>query len=140
MADQRTSSGHDAPTSVSALGLRWAALRGMLASPLIDAEDQRALKDELLRELQVIERDFAALPARSAAEISAKLEVVKTVLRQTLEGQGWIVRLLESAQTDLRLSEAKSAVRPERPTLSRSFPARPEPNHATTETGIAAVA
>jgi len=141
MADQKSSSGGpDAPASVSALGLRWAALRGMLASPLIEAEDQRALRDELLRELQIIERDFAALPARNAVEMSAKLDVVKTVLRQTLDGNGWIIRLVESVQTDLRLSETK-AMRPERPTLSRSFPPRPEPVHApAAETEVAAVA
>jgi hypothetical protein len=140
MADQKSASGHDAPASVSALGLRWAALRGMLSSPLIEAEDQRALRDELLRELQIIERDFAALPARNAVEMSAKLDVVKTVLRQSLEGQGWIIRLLESVQTDLRLSETK-ALRPERQTLSRSFPARPaEPMLAPVDTEVAAVA
>jgi hypothetical protein len=140
MADQKTSSGHDVPVSVSALGLRWAALRGMLASPLIDAEDQRALKEELLRELQVIERDFAALPARNTVEMSAKIDVVKTVLRQSPEGQGWIVRLLESVQTDLRLADTKVAPRPERPALSRSFPARPEPSQPAAETDVAAVA
>jgi hypothetical protein len=67
MADQKNQLGTDGPTSVSALGLRWAALRGMLGSPLIEAEEQRPLRDELLRELQVIERDFAGISDRRTA-------------------------------------------------------------------------
>ncbi len=137
MSDHKPASGPDAPASVSALGLRWAALRGMRSSPLIESEDQRALRDELLRELQIIERDFAALPARNAVEMSAKLDVVKTVLRQSLDGQGWILRLLESVQTDLRLAETKAA-RPERPPLARSFALRPEPASGSSGNDVAA--
>ena len=80
MADNRNQSGLESPPSVSALGLRWAALRGMLASPLIDADEQRGLREELLRELQAIEQDFAAVPARTAIEVSAKIDVVKSRL------------------------------------------------------------
>ena len=132
MQDAKTPSGSDVPASVSALGLRWAALRGMLASPLIEAEDQRSLRDELVRELQAIERDFAALPARNAVEMSAKLDVVKTVLRQSPDSQAWVLRLIESVQTDLRLSEQKPHARPERAPLSRAFPPRQEPSAGET--------
>src|SRR5919107_1792466 len=90
-------------SSVSALGLRWAALRGMLSSPLIEAEEQRSLREDLVRELQTIERDFATLPARNSTELSAKIDVAKTVLRQGMaHEQGWIVELLDSVQADLR--------------------------------------
>ena len=58
VADSQNQSGLEGTQSVSALGLRWAALRGMLNSPLITVEDQRPLRDELVRELAAIERDF----------------------------------------------------------------------------------
>jgi hypothetical protein len=130
VAESKNPAGLDGATSVSALGLRWAALRGMLASPLIEADEQRPLRDELLRELQVIEQDFATLPARSPIEISAKIDVVKQVLRQLpLEGQAWLTDLLDSVQTDLRAAGLRATGRPERTggPLSRTFQPRPEP-------------
>lgn len=118
-------------STVSGLGLRWAALRGMLSSPLIEADEQRSLRDDLVRELQTIERDFATLPARNATEVSAKIDVAKTVLRQgTSHDQGWIVDLLDSVQTDLRtLNAAASLSRQERTpvNLQRRFAAAPQP-------------
>ena len=128
MADTRNPAGLDSNPSVSALGLRWAALRGMLASPLIEADEQRGLRDELVRELQAIERDFTGLQARSAIEISAKIDVAKTALRDSGgEGLRWLVDLLDSVQTDLRAMQPNAPAG--RPTahLSRTFQARPEP-------------
>jgi hypothetical protein len=128
LADSRNETGHDnhAP-SVSALGLRWAALRGMLGSPLIEADEQRGLREELLRELQAIERDFAGLPARITVEIAAKIEVAKTAVRsEATDRPHWVVDLLESIQSDLRSVAASApAVRPTAH-LSRAFPARAE--------------
>jgi hypothetical protein len=130
MNESKNPAGLDGTLSVSALGLRWAALRGMLASPLIEAEEQRSLREDLLRELQAIEQDFATLTSRNPIEISAKIDVVKTILRQTaLEERSWLAALLESVQADLRTVGAKApAGRPERApvNLSRSFPSRPE--------------
>jgi hypothetical protein len=128
MADPKNQTGLDAATSVSALGLRWAALRGMLGSPLIEADEQKQLRDDLVRELQAIERDFSAIAARSPIEIAAKIDVVKTALRQNgLDEDGWITSLLDSVQIDIRTAGATgSGSRPERPPmhLSRAAPVR----------------
>jgi hypothetical protein len=129
VADSKNPASLDGSPTVSALGLRWAALRGMLASPLIEADEQRSLREELLRELQSIEQDFANLPARSAVEVVAKIDVVKTTLRQgSFEGQGWLADLLESVQADLRQTARPAPARPERSpaNLQRSFSSRPE--------------
>jgi hypothetical protein len=132
VAESKNPAGLDGSTSVSALGLRWAALRGMLASPLIEAEEQRSLREDLLRELQAIEQDFATLPARNTIELSAKIDVVKTALRQSaVDGQGWLTSLLESVQSDLRATIPRAPTgRPERgpAALSRNFPNRAEAN------------
>jgi hypothetical protein len=139
MADPKNQTGLDGAASVSALGLRWAALRGMLGSPLIEAEEQKALREDLLRELQVIERDFSAIAARSPIEISAKIDVVKAALRQSgLDDDGWITNLLDSVQTDLRsVSQATPATRSERPVhLSRAAPFRND-QHTTSSAGDA---
>src|SRR3954470_8660011 len=132
MSDLNNQTGSEGSSSVSGLGLRWAALRGMLSSPLIEAEEQRSLRDDLVRELQTIERDFATLPARNATEISAKIDVAKTVLRQGLGHEpGWIGELLESVQADLRaLSAATPPSRHERTpaNLQRRFATAPQPS------------
>jgi hypothetical protein len=134
VAESRHPTPLDGSPSVSALGLRWAALRGMLSSPLIDAEEQRALREELLRELQSVEQDFAGLPARSTVEISAKIDVVKTALRQEqAEAHAWLADLLESVQADLRSGAPKpTSSRQERPptNLTRAFQNRAEPSAA----------
>jgi len=131
LAETRNQTGLDSVPSVSALGLRWAALRGMLASPLIEADEQRGLREELLRELHAIERDFAGLQARTTVEISAKIEVAKTALRDSATDRPpWLGDLLDSVQSDLRaVAPSPPSAHSVRPTahLSRTFQARPEP-------------
>jgi hypothetical protein len=135
MSDVNSQTIPDGTSSVSALGLRWAALRGMLGSPLIEAEEQRTLREDLIRELQTLERDFALLASRNTAEISAKLDVALTVMRPTFpEEQQWMIDLLESVQADLRsVQGAFAAPRPERASGSQrryttaTAPAAPEP-------------
>jgi hypothetical protein len=108
----------------------------MLASPLIEAEEQSTLREELIRELQTLERDFALLQSRNTTEISAKLDVALTVMRPTFpEDQQWMLDLLESVQADLRsVHAAPAAPRPERaPSHLRRYaaataPAAPEPS------------
>ena len=110
VADSQNFTGQDGTQSVSALGLRWAALRGMLNSPLITAEEQRPLRDELLRELSAIEQDFSDLPSRSTMEISAKLDIAKSALRERIQGgEAWLVDLIESIQSDLHSVAHKPA-------------------------------
>lgn len=143
MADPKNQTGLDGAASISALGLRWAALRGMLGSPLIEADEQKALREDLLRELQVIERDFSAVAARSPVEISAKIDVVKAALRQSgLDEDGWITSLLDSVQGDLRsVGNAASATRSERPMhLSRAAPLRNDQHTTSGEAEQPAVA
>jgi hypothetical protein len=134
----------DGSQSVSALGLRWAALRGMLASPLILSEEQRSLREELLRELGHIEQNFVALQSRNAMEISAKIDIAKSALHEGLQsGQTWLISLLESIQTDLHATGTKAAsngaVRPA-VTISRAYQPRSEsgmPTNDETETTAA---
>jgi hypothetical protein len=110
VAEPRNVSGLDGSQSVSALGLRWAALRGMLTSPLILVEEQRPLRDELLRELGSIEQDFVSLQSRNPMEISAKIDIAKSALREGLQaGQPWLINLLESIQADLQTANLKPA-------------------------------
>lgn len=122
--------------SVSALGLRWAALRGMLNSPLITAEDQRALRDELLVELASVEQDFSTLQSRNPMEISAKVDIAKSALRDKLDaGELWMLDLLESIQADLQNVLTKAGPGPApapRPAvnLSRAHQPRPDENAA----------
>jgi|SRR4051812_34917649 hypothetical protein len=135
MSDLNNQTASEGSSSVSGLGLRWAALRGMLSSPLIEAEEQRSLRDDLVRELQTIERDFATLSARNSTELSAKIDVAKTVLRQgNAHDQAWVVELLESVQSDLRTLNAPPTSRHERnpANLQRRFATAPQtaPVHA----------
>lgn len=129
MAEVNRHPGLDRADTVSALGLRWAALRGMLGSPLIEAEEHQSLRNELFRELGTLERDLASVGARSAVEVAAKIDILKATLRQA-GGEDWLVELLESVKTDARsLIEARNA-RPERTRadIVRSVPGRdPEP-------------
>jgi hypothetical protein len=129
--------GLEGSQSVSALGLRWAALRGMLTSPLIMVEEQRGLREELLRELGSIEQEFVALPSRNSMEISAKLDIAKSAVRDGLQaGHNWLVDLLDSIQTDLHLTNAKpSNPSTNRPTANlvraqHQQPQRPENGNA----------
>ena len=129
MADANRHPGLDRADTVSALGLRWAALRGMLGSPLIEAEEHQSLRHELFRELGALERDLASVSARSAVEVAAKIDILKAAVRQA-GGEDWLGELLESVKIDARnLLEARNA-RPERTRadIVRGVPARdPEP-------------
>ena len=134
LADTKNLADLDGSQSVSALGLRWAALRGMLASPLIMTEDQRPLREELLRELANIEQDFSMLPSRNAMEISAKIDIAKSALQErSRTEQSWLVELLESIQSDLQSVQAKpvSAARPTA-NLTRSNAPRPDDTQGST--------
>ncbi|MCG7393085.1 hypothetical protein MHY87_09225 [Microvirga sp. ACRRW] len=123
--------------SVSALGLRWAALRGMLNSPLITSEDQRALRDELLVELTTVEQDFSTLQSRNPMEISAKVDIAKSALRDKIDAsEMWMIDLLDSIQADLQnfnaVAKTNSAQPPRPPVnLSRTHTQRPEESEAT---------
>ncbi|MEZ0172450.1 hypothetical protein [Microvirga sp. TS319] len=118
--------------SVSALGLRWAALRGMLNSPLITAEEQRALRDELLVELATVEQDFSTLQSRNPMEISAKVDIAKSALRDKIDASElWMIDLLESIQADLQnvaVPSKNGPIQATRPpvNLSRTHPHRAE--------------
>jgi hypothetical protein len=123
VAESQNLSGLDGTQSVSALGLRWAALRGMLNSPLIMADEQRPLRDELVRELSAIEQDFSDLPSRNTVEISAKVDIAKSALRERVQnGETWLLDLLESIQADLHSVNPKpsSATAPSSTPAGRS--------------------
>jgi hypothetical protein len=104
----------------------------MLTSPLILVEEQRPLREELLRELGSIEQDFVSLQSRNPMEISAKIDIAKSAIREGLQaGQPWLLNLLESIQADLQAASARPAAASGpavRPTtnLVRSQQQRPE--------------
>lgn len=88
--------------SLPALGLRWAALRGMLGSPLIDADDQRDLRRELLQELKTVEQAIARVAARNALELCTKIDVVTQALREQAYPEGRAaLELLGSIRADV---------------------------------------
>jgi hypothetical protein len=148
VAEAKTLADLDGNQSVSALGLRWAALRGMLGSPLIAAEEQRPLREELLNELDALEQDFSAVQARNPMEISAKIDIAKAALQDRLQPeQSWLIDLLASIQSDVHTvparaqpSAAPAAPQP-RPTanLTRSNSPRPE-DVAAPEAGTSSAA
>jgi hypothetical protein len=70
------------PNTVAALGLRWAALRGMLGSPLIEADEHRSLREELVQELQSIGRSISDIAARNAVELCAKIDLLGEEIRK----------------------------------------------------------
>jgi hypothetical protein len=84
MANFQSNSGNDGANTIAALGLRWAALRGMLGSPLINAEDQKPLRDELLQELQSIGHAMSDIAARNSVELCAKIDVVSEELKKMM--------------------------------------------------------
>jgi len=140
VAESPNLSGLDGTQSVSALGLRWAALRGMLNSPLIMAEEQRALRDELVRELSAIEQDFSDLPSRNTMEISAKVDIAKSALREREQGSdSWLVDLLDSIQADLHTVNPKAApaatAAPNRSPANLSRPQQQRPDDSTAASG-----
>jgi hypothetical protein len=142
VAEAKTLADLDGNQSVSALGLRWAALRGMLGSPLIAAEEQRPLREELLTELDALEQDFSGVQARNPMEISAKIDIAKAALQERLQpGQSWLIDLLASIQSDVQAVPARTqpaaapgaaASASPRPTanLTRSNPPRPDESAA----------
>ena len=99
----------------------------MLNSPLITVEDQRPLRDELVRELAAIERDFGDLQSRNTMEISAKLDIAKSALRERVQGgESWLIDLIDSIQSDLHTVHAKAS------STSPQQPQRPEETPSTT--------
>jgi hypothetical protein len=138
VAEPKNLAGLEGHQSVSALGLRWAALRGMLNSPLITVDEQRPLRDELLRELSALEQDFSALPSRNAMEISAKVDIAKSALQdEPSSHQRWLLDLLDSVQADLHSLTAKTSapMQAGRSTanLSRAQPQRPDEGAASAD-------
>lgn len=139
MAEAKNLAGLDGTQSVSALGLRWAALRGMLNSPLITLDEQRPLRDELLRELETLEQDFSSVESRNTMEVSAKVDIAKSALQDRLQpGQSWLIDLLESIQIDLHGMNTKAVPAPaSRPAtnLTRTNQHRPDESAAAPEIG-----
>ena len=86
--------------SVAALGLRRAALRGMLGSPLIEADDQRELREELLGELQSVGQSMAQIAARNAVELCAKLDALGEEYRPGSDN-GAVQNLIASIRRDV---------------------------------------
>jgi hypothetical protein len=127
--------------SVSALGLRRAALRGMLGSPLIEAEDQRDLRQELVAELATVGRAMARIPSRNVSEVVAKLDTLGEEYRPGGEAEA-AQPLIESIRRDVlalvpRPSQERSTVQTIR-TLHGSRPADQQAGAPTTpETGTA---
>jgi hypothetical protein len=87
MANFQSNFGNDGANTIAALGLRWAALRGMLSSPLINADDQKLLRDELLQELQSIAQAMSEIAARNGIELCAKIDVMGEELKKMARGE-----------------------------------------------------
>ena len=71
-------------------------------------------------------------------EISAKLDIAKSALRERIQGgETWLVDLIESIQSDLHTVNAKPSASPQATTgrspanLSRPQPQRPEDSSST---------
>jgi hypothetical protein len=86
--------------SVAALGLRRAALRGMLGSPLIETDDQKELREELLNELQTIGQSMARVSARNVSELIAKLDTLNEEYRPGSDN-GAVQPLIASIRRDV---------------------------------------
>ena len=68
------------------------------------------MRDELVRELAAIEQDFSDLPSRNTMEISAKLDIAKSALRERVQGgESWLIDLIDSIQSDLHTVHAKAS-------------------------------
>jgi hypothetical protein len=92
--------------SFGTLGLRWAAIRGMLNSPLIFAHEHDQLRADLAQELAGLERQLAEVPCRSGAELAAKLDIARSAIRWTSEN-AWIADVLDSLKEDVRLLSSR---------------------------------
>jgi len=110
--------------SIAALGLRRAALRGMLGSPLIEADDQRDLREELLGELQSVGQSMARIGARNAIELCAKLDALAEEYRPGAEGEG-AMDLLASIRRDVTTLLPKPAERSAMQTVRALHTGRP---------------
>jgi hypothetical protein len=129
----------DSPNTISALGLRRAALRGMLASPIIDTDEHKSLRDELVGELRSISQSMARLPARNAVELCAKVDALSEEHRQEAEAPS-IQELISSIRRDVTALVPRAAS--ERPTLHpiRTFQAARTVEPAAPEAPRAAAA
>ena len=99
----------DSANTVAALGLRRAALRGMLASPIIDADDQKGLRDELVGELRSIALSISRAPAKNAVELCAKLDGLGEEYRPDGDS-GSIRELIASIRRDVVSLTARPVV------------------------------
>jgi hypothetical protein len=88
--------------SFGTLGLRWAAIRGMLSSPLIFADEHSQLRSDLAQELAGLQQQLAALQCRSGLELNVKLDIARSAIRWTSEN-AWIGNVLESLKEDVRV-------------------------------------
>jgi hypothetical protein len=129
----------DGANTVAALGLRRAALRGMLASPIIDADDQKGLRDELISELRSIANSISRAPAKNAVELCAKLDVLGEEYRPDGDS-GSIRELIASIRRDVVGLTARPAAQ-ERASFQTIRPLhnarQAEQQPATTEAPIA---
>jgi len=97
----------DATNTVAALGLRRAALRGMLSSPIIDADDQKGLREELVGELRSIGQSMSRAPARNTVELCAKLDVLGEEFRPDVDASA-IRDLIASIRRDVMTLTVRS--------------------------------
>jgi hypothetical protein len=89
------------PNTVAALGLRRAALRGMLTSPLIDTEEQKELREELVSELQTVGQSMAKLSSRNPVEVCAKLDILGEEYRPGGSDTSTALSLIASIRRDV---------------------------------------
>jgi hypothetical protein len=54
----------------------------MLGSPLIETDEQRPLREELLQELRSVERSMSQIAARHSIELCAKIDVLREELKK----------------------------------------------------------
>src|SRR4051794_30957061 len=90
----------DTPNTISALGLRRAALRGMLASPIIDTDEHKSLREELVGELRSTSQSMARIQARNSVELCAKVDALGEEHRQEPDGAA-IQELVSSIRRDV---------------------------------------
>lgn len=107
MGQQREAS--DTTNTVAALGLRRAALRGMLASPIIDSDDQKGLREELINELRSIGQSMARAQARTPIELCAKIDVLSEEVRPDADG-GMLRDLIASIRRDVVTITSRSGM------------------------------
>jgi hypothetical protein len=113
MANLQPAYDADRPKTITAIGLRWSALRGMLGSPLIDTDEQRPLREELLQELQSVERSMSQIAARHSIELCAKIDVLREELKKAAGDENDPMEaLLASIRNDVMSLLPRSVVEP----------------------------